>query len=99
MPPSKSSSSGSSSSRSAIRRLLKELDTWTKSESANEQGIERLGPVRDDELLNWEAVINGRGVGGGYESMYLPPSLFLLMTLFIHPSIIIICTISMDISG
>lgn len=56
------------SSRNAIRRLLKELDTWTTTEAAGEQGIERLGPVNDDELLSWEAVINGRGVGNGYES-------------------------------
>ncbi|KAL1841945.1 hypothetical protein VTJ49DRAFT_6268 [Mycothermus thermophilus] len=67
MPPSTSASASASSARSAIRRLLKELDTWKKTESANEQGIERLGPVRDDELLGWEAVINGRGIGCGYE--------------------------------
>ncbi|KAK4136504.1 UBC-like protein [Trichocladium antarcticum] len=53
--------------RSAMRRLLKELDAWTNTESAGEQGIERLGPVNDDELLVWEAVINGRGIGCGYE--------------------------------
>ncbi|AEO70282.1 uncharacterized protein THITE_27406, partial [Thermothielavioides terrestris NRRL 8126] len=56
------------SSRNAIRRLLKELDTWKHSEAAGEQGIERLGPVSDDELLTWEAVINGRGIGNGYEN-------------------------------
>lgn len=67
-------SAASSSPRNAVRRLLKELDTWTKTESANEQGIERLGPVNDDELLSWEAVINGRGVGCGYESAFIPPS-------------------------
>ncbi|KAH6634295.1 ubiquitin-conjugating enzyme/RWD-like protein [Chaetomium sp. MPI-SDFR-AT-0129] len=54
--------------RSAMRRLLKELDTWTNTESKNEQGIERLGPVRDEELLTWEAVINGREVGCGYDN-------------------------------
>ncbi|KAK3896744.1 hypothetical protein C8A05DRAFT_39708, partial [Staphylotrichum tortipilum] len=59
--------SGSGVPRSAMRRLMKELETWTKTESAGEQGIERLGPVHDDELLSWEAVINGRGVGHGYE--------------------------------
>ena len=74
MPP------ASSLPRSATRRLLKELDTWTKTESAAEQGIERLGPVADDELLSWEAVINGRGVGCGYESgffFFTSPSPFL----------------------
>lgn len=58
----------SSVPRSAMRRLLKELETWNKTESVDEQGIERLGPVVDEELLTWEAVINGRGVGCGYES-------------------------------
>ncbi|KAK4129496.1 putative ubiquitin protein [Parathielavia appendiculata] len=53
--------------RSAMRRLMKEWDTWN-TESAGEQGIERLGPVSDDELLTWESVINGRGVGHGYEN-------------------------------
>ncbi|KAK4105773.1 putative ubiquitin protein [Parathielavia hyrcaniae] len=53
--------------RSAMRRLMKELDTWN-TESAGEQGIERLGPVSDDELLTWESVINGRGVGYGYDN-------------------------------
>ncbi|KAJ4297081.1 E2 ubiquitin-protein ligase peroxin 4 [Collariella sp. IMI 366227] len=52
-----------SAPRSVIRRLLKELDTWTNTESATEQGIERLGPVSDEQLLTWEAVINGRGWG------------------------------------
>lgn len=56
----------SSSSRSATRRLLKELATWEK-EAPTETGIERLGPVSEDELLQWEAVINGRGIGGGYD--------------------------------
>ncbi len=59
--------------RNAMRRLLKELDTWNNTESADEQGIERLGPVTDEALLGWEAVINGRGVGCGYERAFLPP--------------------------
>ncbi|KAL2022718.1 hypothetical protein VTK56DRAFT_4799 [Thermocarpiscus australiensis] len=59
--------SAASTSRNAIRRLLKEIETWNHTESAAEPGIERLGPVRDDELLSWEAVINGRGIGNGYE--------------------------------
>lgn len=64
--PSTSASASSSSSRGATRRLIKELDTW-RSESRDEKGIERLGPVSEDDLLAWEAVINGRGVGGGYD--------------------------------
>lgn len=65
--------SAASSSRSAIRRLLKELDTWNNVESAGEKGIERLGPVREDELLSWEAVINGAGVGHGYDRVFFSP--------------------------
>lgn len=60
------STASGSSSRSAARRLIKELDTW-RAEARDEKGIERLGPVSEDDLLAWEAVFNGRGVGGGYE--------------------------------
>ena len=71
MPPAGSASLP----RSAMRRLMKELDTWTGTEAAAEQGIERLGPVHDGELLTWEAVINGRDVGHGYDSASTPVSL------------------------
>lgn len=64
---SKSGSSGGSSSRSAAKRLIKELGTWNE-ERQEERGIERLGPVSDDDLMTWEAVINGRDVGSGYDS-------------------------------
>jgi peroxin-4 len=70
------STTSSSSSRSASKRLLRELATWEK-ESRDESGIERLGPVSEEELLTWEAVINGRGIGNGYdgnESLLLPPT-------------------------
>ncbi|EGS19167.1 putative ubiquitin protein [Thermochaetoides thermophila DSM 1495] len=60
--------SAAATSRGAMRRLMKELDTWTNVESLTEEGIERLGPVNDDELLEWEAVINGKGVGYGYDN-------------------------------
>ncbi|KAH7329293.1 ubiquitin-conjugating enzyme/RWD-like protein [Stachybotrys elegans] len=65
-PRDKSPASGPSSSRNPTRRLLKELETWRKEEK-NEQGIERLGPVGDEDLFEWEAVINGRDVGFGYD--------------------------------
>lgn len=65
--------SSSSSSRSASKRLLRELATWEK-EAATESGIERLGPVGEGELLHWEAVINGRGIGGGYDGSSSFPS-------------------------
>lgn len=61
-----SSLSAASSSRSATKRLIKELAVWEK-EAPAETGIERLGPVSEGELLQWEAVINGRGIGGGYD--------------------------------
>lgn len=61
-----------SSSRNATRRLLKELETWNKVESLEEKGIERLGPISEEELFEWEAVINGRGVGCGYDGPSFP---------------------------
>ncbi|KAK3943734.1 ubiquitin-conjugating enzyme/RWD-like protein [Diplogelasinospora grovesii] len=56
----------------ATRRLLKELESWEKSTQQQQtqtenEGIERLGPVDDGELGVWEAVINGRGIGCGYD--------------------------------
>ncbi|KAJ9155888.1 Ubiquitin-conjugating enzyme [Coniochaeta hoffmannii] len=75
-----STHSSSSSSRNATRRLIKELETWHNVESKDERGIERLGPVHEGELLAWEAVINGRGVGAGYDegrwllTISLPPT-------------------------
>ncbi|OAA43176.1 ubiquitin-conjugating enzyme E2 4 [Metarhizium rileyi] len=96
MPRTTSPSSASSSS--ATKRLLKELDTWRK-EQRDEQGIERLGPVSDDNLLEWEAVINGRGVGGGYDggrwlvSVCVPaayplqPPKMRFVTAVVHPNI------------
>lgn len=64
-------------SRSAAKRLVKELSAW-ENESQTEAGIERLGPVSDEELLHWEAVINGRGVGSGYDGALrsLPSSIY-----------------------
>ncbi|PFH58329.1 hypothetical protein XA68_13862 [Ophiocordyceps unilateralis] len=65
--PAMSSRDGSPSSGSgATKRLMRELDVWRR-EQEEEKGIERLGPVSDDGLLEWQAVINGRGIGGGYE--------------------------------
>ncbi|CAI4216585.1 unnamed protein product [Parascedosporium putredinis] len=58
--------SGGASSRGAAKRLLKELERWSE-ESKEETGIERLGPPNDEDLLTWEAVINGKGIGGGYD--------------------------------
>ncbi len=58
------------SARNATRRLLKELEA-RDVERRVETGVERIGPVSEGELLSWEAVINGRGVGGGYNGLFL----------------------------
>ncbi|KAI5927755.1 UBC-like protein [Camillea tinctor] len=60
------SRSSASSSTNATKRLLRELAVWEK-EAPSETGIERLGPVNEEELFHWEAVINGRGIGQGYD--------------------------------
>lgn len=69
---SKKKDSSSSGGRTGARRLLKELETW-RAEQPEERGIERLGPVSDENLMQWEAVINGRGVGHGYDGASPPP--------------------------
>ena len=56
-----------SSSRTATRRLLKEVEALSKLQGDYEKGIERVGPISDDELFKWEAVINGQDVGFGYD--------------------------------
>lgn len=61
--------SSGSASRSATKRLLKELDTWHQ-EKVTEKGIERLGPVGEEDLFTWQAVINGHDIGGGYSGTY-----------------------------
>lgn len=68
--PGSSPSGSSSASRNATRRLLKELETW-RVERKDETGIERLGPLNEADLMEWEAVINGRGVGHGYDGVFL----------------------------
>ena len=58
---------------STSKRLLQEL-SQLRAQEANPTAatteispIERLGPVSDDEFFHWEAVINGKGLGGGYD--------------------------------
>jgi peroxin-4 len=55
------------SSKSAAKRLLKELEDW-QTEQHEENFIERLGPPDDGDILKWEAVINGACIGAGYDS-------------------------------
>ncbi|KAK2599009.1 E2 ubiquitin-protein ligase peroxin 4 [Conoideocrella luteorostrata] len=93
-----SAGGSSSSSKTATKRLIKEMDAWRK-EQRHEKGIERLGPVSDSNLLEWEAVINGRGVGSGYDagrwliSVSVPPTYPLqapkmrFVTPIVHPNI------------
>ncbi|KID91148.1 ubiquitin-conjugating enzyme E2 4 [Metarhizium guizhouense ARSEF 977] len=74
--PSRSSTAsgpGGGSAKTATKRLLKEMDTWRKEQS-DEKGIERLGPISDENLLEWESVINGQGVGAGYDGKASLPS-------------------------
>ncbi|PHH78342.1 hypothetical protein CDD80_7028 [Ophiocordyceps camponoti-rufipedis] len=69
-----------SGATTATKRLLRELDVWRREGDDDDKGIERLGPVGDDGLLEWQAVINGRGIGGGYDegrwllSICIPPT-------------------------
>jgi peroxin-4 len=68
-PPGIPSGGGGGLAKNAVRRLAKELQAWRQDEARDEIGVERLGPVSDD-LLRWEAVINGRGVGHGYDGTF-----------------------------
>ncbi|KAI5286149.1 hypothetical protein KEM54_000026 [Ascosphaera aggregata] len=47
----------SSSSPALTKRLVQELKSYSKS--PQEEYLERLGPVSDDNLTEWEAVLNG----------------------------------------
>lgn len=78
----KSKSKSTSDGRGAIKRLIKELDVW-RSEKKEERGIERLGPVDDDDLLTWEAVVNGRGIGNGYDGRFFFVFFFLAQSLLL----------------
>lgn len=62
----------SGSSRNPAKRLLKEMETW-RHEQKEEKGIERLGPTSESDLFEWEAVINGKDIGSGYDGRSFPP--------------------------
>ena len=62
-----STTSSATSSRNATRRLLKEVEALEKLQGDYDEGIERIGPISHEELFVWEAVINGKGVGNGYD--------------------------------
>ncbi|KAL6908441.1 ubiquitin-conjugating enzyme/RWD-like protein [Trichoderma evansii] len=88
----------SASARSGAKRLIKEMENWRK-EQKDEKGVERLGPVNEDDLFEWEAVINGKGIGSGYDegrwliniqlstSYPLSPPKMRFVTQIIHPNI------------
>ena len=82
MPP--SSSNTGAASRSASKRLIKELETWGR-EQKEEKGIERLGPINEGDLMEWEAVINGRGIGQGYDGLSSVFAYVYLLTVHSHP--------------
>ncbi|KAH6606613.1 hypothetical protein Trco_005766 [Trichoderma cornu-damae] len=88
----------SGGTRNGARRLIKELENWRK-EQKDERGVERLGPVSEEDLFEWEAVINGKGIGSGYDdgrwlihiqlssSYPLSPPKMRFVTKIIHPNI------------
>jgi peroxin-4 len=59
------SSPRSSTPPASTRRLLNELRDYAKDPNPC---LVRLGPVSDNDLLHWEAVMKGVD-SGGYESM------------------------------
>ncbi|RDA85868.1 hypothetical protein CP532_4920 [Ophiocordyceps camponoti-leonardi (nom. inval.)] len=81
-----SSISGETSSgRTATKRLLRELDAWRREQGGREKGIERLGPISDEGLLEWQAVINGEGIGGGYDGGRWLLNITIPQTYPLHP--------------
>ena len=56
-------------SSSTTQRLLREIKDYNKSPS---EALLHLGPVSDDDLLNWEAVMKGV-FGTPYEGILPPP--------------------------
>ncbi|OBT47561.1 hypothetical protein VE00_03004 [Pseudogymnoascus sp. WSF 3629] len=56
--------------RSPLKRLhaeLSALQSLGPRPASDGSAIERLEPVDTDDLFKWEAVVKGRGLGGGYE--------------------------------
>ena len=57
--------SASSSASTATKRLLHELKDYARDPDA---GLLQLGPVADDQILHWTAVMRGPDEGkSGYE--------------------------------
>jgi peroxin-4 len=59
------SPSPSPPTKTPLKRLLSELNALRSHPPG--PPIERLEPVSEDDLFHWEAVVNGRGMGGGYD--------------------------------
>ncbi|KFY27842.1 hypothetical protein V493_03274 [Pseudogymnoascus sp. VKM F-4281 (FW-2241)] len=58
--------------RNPLKRLHAELSALqslggARARSDSNSAIERLEPVDTDDLFRWEAVVRGRGLGGGYD--------------------------------
>ena len=66
MSSARQSKSGGAGGGSASKRLIRELGTWD-TEKSQETGIERLGLAGEEDLFVWEAVLNGKGIGHGYD--------------------------------
>lgn len=67
--------SSSAPSSNTTQRLLRELKDYTKSPN---EALLHLGPVNEEDLLHWEAVLKGVA-GTPYEGMlfgsFFPPSI------------------------
>jgi hypothetical protein len=59
-----------------VKRLLHELRDYASSPN---EALLHLGPVRDDELMHWEAVLKGPE-GSGYEGIFNSPDIRLLLS-------------------
>lgn len=61
-----SSSGTKSSTRSTTKRLIQELQDYHNDSNP---ALLHLGPVNDDELMKWQAVLKGVE-GTGYEGLW-----------------------------
>ncbi|PGH17106.1 hypothetical protein AJ80_04981 [Polytolypa hystricis UAMH7299] len=85
MPPPSTTASPSSST---TKRLIRELNDYSNSPN---EALLHLGPVHDDNLLNWEAVLKGVN-GTPYEGGLWLLSITIPPTYPIHPPTITFVT-------
>lgn len=77
-----------SSSKSTTQRLLKELKEYASNPN---EALLHLGPVREDNLLHWEAVLKGVN-GTPYEGAFGPHSIDSDMTGSLWPTDVLMDT-------